>query len=120
MNIAHMFTTTTLALSSVLLPFSPCYAARIYNNMSVPITVDGSFGTNVVIESGQRSDSLSWNSSPQVSVTGANRQLCYINFGPHAEIQGGNYMIVTPIVGGTSCVVCDSEHNPIAGSGQCN
>jgi hypothetical protein len=103
----------------ILPPFSTCYAARIYNEMSVPIKVDGNFGVGVTINPGQRSDSLNWPSTA-VGVTWANRQLCMVPFGFHQEIQGGNYMIVAPIPGGTSCVVCDSNHSRLAGSGDCN
>jgi hypothetical protein len=119
-----MAVTMTLCLAA-----SPCYAARIYNELSFPIIVERvnflGLGDNspIFLIPGQKSDSLEWNEANSVLVidgTNSNKKvLCDLEFGSHYQIVGGNYMVVSASGNDTKCVVCDSNHNAIVGAGNC-
>ena len=128
----------TLAIAFACSPFAihDCYAARIYNNLDQGVFVGGAqvqylsqilagFDDNVEIEAHQRSDSLAWTGDTFVAVypgipPNKNQLVCQVGFGPHAQIQGGNYMVIRKAKNngynnGFSCVVYDSNNHPIAG-----
>ena len=120
---------------SSFLPHST-QAARIWNNMPFPIVVcahtlnsDGScyyplIGVREDIEVNGNSESYSFDRKTWTEVAAYRPipggkwglQICGLGFGAHAQLQGGNYMVVSPP---DQCVVCNSNHNPLAGGGQC-
>ena len=122
----------TLAIALFCSPFAiqSCYAARIYNNLDSAIFVQGAQvltpvivfqgGDSVQLAPHQRSDSLQWTADTGVIVSRdakGSQNLCNVGFGPHAQIQGGNYMVVSPPQNGVSCAVYDSNHHLIASGG---
>ena len=124
MNVKRALRVVPVTIGLSLAALSPCYAARIYNDTNAPISVGGDtggFGTwyETVVQPGQRSSSLDWTTATEVTAYSGNKRLCHLGFGPHAQIQGGNYMVVSSSGNNTNCVVCDSNHSPIAGSGSC-
>jgi hypothetical protein len=127
MNMKHILKVIAITLLCSLITFSPCYAARIYNETNVPIDVGGEvIGTvdNYTrvnnLPAGQRSDSLNWKGVTEVIVTANHNTLCDLGFGAHNQIVGGNYMIVRgQVPSNAQCVVCDSNHKVIVGSGSC-
>ncbi|HEX8834272.1 MAG TPA: hypothetical protein VF719_08725 [Abditibacteriaceae bacterium] len=90
--------------------------ARIYNFMPFDITVSPTVvfipEGSITIPAGQRSDSIEWSSANAMSVEGAggSPDVCTFDFGVHAQIQGGNYAIISP----NSFLVYDSNHDVIA------
>jgi hypothetical protein len=92
------------------------YAARIYNNLDVPINVASTNDGAVTIPARERSDSLNWGSSEGVSVLAPHVGSCSVSFGFHYQIVGGNYMIVSKDQYGVSCIVYDSNHHPFVGN----
>ena len=127
---------------SLFLPHS-AQAARIWNNMPFAIVVcseyehigpDGKCFNGDDIEVDPHSESYSFDRklwtdlkvlAPFPASLGggwtasegrAENKVCGLGFGLHAQLQGGNYMVVSPP---NQCVVCDSNHNPLAGGGQC-
>ncbi|HVA26921.1 MAG TPA: hypothetical protein VNF68_02010 [Candidatus Baltobacteraceae bacterium] len=106
-------------MGAVLLCSEPALAARIYNFIAVPIHVMG-ITERITIAPGQRSDSLSWSTSNSVGVFVTPRMLsvCAFFFGPHAEITGGHYMIVSSQGTNVSCVLCDSDHHVMHRAGE--
>jgi hypothetical protein len=113
-----------LALSAACLPmmFGASYAARIYNQTNGEITVQGQpLGGHVSIAPRGESGSLEWTLVNQVSAFGGSggSPLCNLDFGSHAQIQGGNYMIVAPASGHVNCGVCDSNHKILDGVAKC-
>jgi hypothetical protein len=132
MNVKRILKVVTVTMVLFLAALSPCYAARIYNDTNVRIYVSGTIGpfgggvlnvnkNEAVVNPGQRSDSLNWTAT-EVSVHNDQSvvpEMCHLGFGPHLQIIGGNYMVVSSSGNNTNCVVCDSNHNPIAGSGSC-
>ena len=107
------------SIVAVLLCSEPVFAARIYNFLAVPIHVYGNGVEHVRIAPGDRSGSLSWGTSNLVHVLISDRQLdgCEFNFGMHAEITGGHYMIVSSQRTRITCTLCDSDHKVMARSG---
>lgn len=93
--------------------------ARIYNCMPFDIAVSATLlffpEGSTTIATGQRSESLDWSSATAVSVVAAStsERVCSFDFGIHAQIQGGNYAIIGP----TTFVVYDSNHEVICSSG---
>jgi hypothetical protein len=102
----------------------PGEAAQIYNQTSYPIYIFPGMcvpGTAacvpakalITIQPGQRSDSLNWTSINAVGVMTGNVSallpLCGLDFGYHAEIQGGNYMIVDQ----SNCTVFDTNNSVV-------
>jgi hypothetical protein len=112
---------------------SPSHAARIYNDLNRQVQVQGysveplqflipdNPSKRIRIDSGVRSESLQWDAITFVAVFDANsrEELCRIGFGAHNEIVGGNYMYIQPSGNSANCYVCDSNHKPIVGNGQC-
>jgi len=124
MNVKRILKVLTLTMVLFLAAFSPCYAARIYNDTNALIVVGGNTGglgtwSETAVQPGQRSSSLDWTTVTEVTASSDNKTLCQIGFGPHAQIQGGNYMVVSSSGNNTNCVVCDSNHVSLAGSGSC-
>jgi hypothetical protein len=113
----------------VLTSFSPCFAARIYNKTPTPIYVHGRGGVftpenTVVVDPGQRSKSLEWRGNNHVfvyegSTLKLSKEICFLDFGLHHQMVGGNYMVVRKEGDSFRCVVCDTKHSPLAGSGSC-
>ena len=123
MNVKRILKVMTITMGLSLAALSPCYAARIYNDTNAGIYVGGNVGGFgawywTVVQPGQRSSSLDWPVT-EVTVSRDNTILCHVGFGPHAQIQGGNYMVVSSSGNNTNCVVCDSNHSSIAGGGSC-
>jgi len=89
--------------------------ARIYNFMPESIVVlPGAFFVptgGLIIEPGQRSESLDWPMNNTVTVWQQNNAkfVCVFAFGNHAQIQGGNYAVIQP----GSYLVYDSNHDVI-------
>jgi hypothetical protein len=130
MNMKHILKVISITLLCSLITFSPCYAARIYNETNVPIDVQGEILGTVDnytrvnnLPAGQRSDSLNWKAVTEVFVeptANHSNTLCQLEFGAHNQIVGGNYMIVRgQVPSNAQCVVCDSNHKVIVGSGSC-
>jgi hypothetical protein len=124
MNVKRSLKVVTVTMVLFLAALSPCYAARIYNDTNAGIYVGGNTGGLgtwywTVVQPGQRSSSLDWTTVTEVTASSDNKTLCHLGFGPHAQIQGGNYMVVSSSGNNTNCVVCDSNHSSIAGSGSC-
>jgi hypothetical protein len=114
----HICKAFAIGLTLVSVAPAASQAARIYNKVNQTINVEGQGGPHVTIAANQRSDSLDWLTVNQVSVfpDSGTKPLCTLDFGPHAQIQGGNYMIVS---GNTNCGVCDSNRHVIAGKASC-
>jgi hypothetical protein len=123
MNVKRILKVTAAAMTLCLATVSPCYAARIYNELNFPIDVRGStlgvFNTSVSVDPGQKSDSLDWADTTVSAYSKKGDKLCVLGFGTHYEIQGGNYMVVSASGNAIACVVCDSNHKPIVGAGDC-
>jgi hypothetical protein len=128
-----------------LLVVAPSYAARIYNEIQEEVSVFGTgpgfaqgildilllkpgafplwTGPKATIRPGERSDSLNWNKALGVAVQLNQNNIptpvryCFLDFGTHKEIVGGNYMIIRD---GGKCVVCNASRQPVAGSGSCS
>lgn len=119
------FLAVGLALVACLMTMQSAYAARIYNFTPHKVWATGQLGAlnihQVTIDPGQRSDSLSWGTANVARIdlittqaySSNNTPLCSLNFGVHAEIQGGNYMTVGVSGGHIVCTLCGSEHNVV-------
>lgn len=112
-----------LAFAAALLTTQSAFAARIYNFLPTKVWVTGQMGAlnlhQVTLAAGERSDSLGWSTANVARVdlvtsaaySSNNRPLCMLNFGVHADIQGGNYMTIGVRGGDIVCTLCGSEHN---------
>jgi hypothetical protein len=98
---------------------APASAARIYNFLAVPIRLQGPWNNSETIAPGQKSPSISWGTSNLVAVfvTERNLSICDFNFGDHAEITGGHYMIVSSEGIYVTCTLCDSDGKVMQKSG---
>lgn len=115
--------TVALALAMVIVTAQVASAARVYNflpNKMHVLGMLGGFGTNqITLDPGQRSDSLGWGSATvvrvypvsQLEVRTTDTPLCSLNFGVHADMQGGNYMTIGHRGSDIVCTMCGSEHN---------
>jgi hypothetical protein len=132
---------TLSAVATVSFPLT-IDAARLYNELSIPITACSTTDQAPTpngwcffmigspnhddIQVDPHSESYSFDRNwTAVRVYGGPDfsgppPLCELGFGPHYQLQGGNYMVVSSCGARcTACVVCDSNHNPIAGAGNC-
>jgi len=112
-----------LVLAIALVTTQSAFAARVYNflpNKMHVLGMLGGFGTNqITLDPGQRSDSLGWGSATvvrvypvsQLEVRTTDKPLCALNFGVHADMQGGNYMTIGHRGSDIVCTLCGSEHN---------
>ena len=123
MKIKSILTTMLVVLISIFSMIGPCYAARIYNNVSFTVGVQGiKASTNeikefIVINPGERSESLSWKNSSTIVVNKDNGDnYCSLFTSPFNQIQGGNYMIIGTF---SNCYICDSDHEILEGAGEC-
>jgi hypothetical protein len=99
-------------------------AARIYNFLVVPVTVTGFPNESAILQPGQRSDSLGWSSATNVPITmpvtsffgPSIRLLCYFDWGLHAEIQGGNYIVIAQLGRDVRCNLCNANHELVGRS----
>lgn len=115
-----------LALAIALITTQSAFAARIYNLLPISVHVTGVLGGigvgSAKLEPGQRSDSLGWGSANYVrvdpvtnrNITAYDKPLCGLNFGVHAEIQGGNYMTIGYRGDQVVCTVCNSSHGVVS------
>jgi hypothetical protein len=122
----------TLIVAPTLLALSmPSHASRIYNKTSVAIEVIGSlipvdtsslpvvgdpmnnlsFNRKVTLNPGKRSKSIDWSESYGVIVADKNGAvMCDITFGfGHAEVVGGNYLVVAQDKEVVKCFVCSTS-----------
>ena len=114
-RLASRMLAAALACSPVAI--HDCYAARIYNNLDQPINVASTVNGGVQIPAKSVSPSLNWSSSQGLdvfelgSVVGG--RTCSLSFGFHAQIQGGNYMIVSQTPQGVDCAgdSCGAAHS---------
>jgi len=101
-----------VALVAALVATSaPANAARIYNFLPMPVQMQGPHGT-LVLESGQKSESLSWNNtSLDIMIHGIGRtpSSCKLNWFPYHEIAGGHYLIIGHVGYNIVCSLCDSD-----------
>ena len=100
-----------LGLTVSLLTAQPAFAARVYNLLPITIWVGGIEG-NITLKPGETSRSLSWGMSTIIDVDPAHVaafQLCILHFGVHADLTGGNYLIVGHRGTQVTCSLCDSN-----------
>ena len=103
------------------------HAARIYNFTGDTVKVCKGIGILGMVGSGtdcinvpyagtdgnnyKRSGSLNWNGTNAVKVINKDNQtICSLDFGVHAQIQGGNYMVIRE----SSCKVYNASNNVIS------
>ena len=109
-----------LAAAACLITVAPAAAARIYNFLPIQVRVSGLDGT-LSLQPGQVSPSISWSRSTSVKVSfgdlkdttymhGLNN-LCQLNFGLHAEVTGGHYLIIGHSGMRVVCSLCDSDYH---------
>lgn len=122
----RIFIGGSLLLAMTLVTTQAAFAARVYNflpNKMHVIGMLGGIGVNqITLDPGQRSDSLGWGSAnvvrvypvSQLEVRTTDRPLCSLNFGVHADMQGGNYMTIGHRGSDIVCTMCGSEHNAMA------
>ena len=129
MQLASRMTRFALLTGTALaLAVTSASAARIYNQTYVPIIVKPSppFHSTVTVSSGQRSESINWTAGLSVIVTthrpkrqgqpgilAARAATCTLNFGGHAHLQGGNYLVVSQKGRTITCTLCDSKNKAI-------
>ena len=99
MSMKSVLKITALTLACWPMTFQAGYAARIYNDLpTVTVQVVGlglpGGQLSISIPARSRSGSLEWPGVYNVIVNQLPDQtrLCSLSFGPHAQIQGGNYM----------------------------
>ncbi len=114
----------SLVLAITLMATQSAFAARVYNFLPNKVHVTGMLGGlgihQITLDpGGARSDSLGWGSANIVRVDGVSniafrttdKPLCQLNFGVHADMQGGNYMTIGHNGSDIVCTMCGSEHN---------
>jgi hypothetical protein len=105
--------------AGALLTMQNAMAARIYNELYLPIKVTGSGilpgGPSVTVQPGSRSDSIDWTTSYDMYVNLTNDfPICVVGRLGHADLQGGNYLVVSQSQKQVTCTLCDSNHNAIS------
>ena len=99
-------------------------AARIYNELPKAVKIIVSPSAFLTLKPGARSESLEWPGVRALSVKGLSSsfmivsgsvgksplQLCAMNFGYSADIQGGNYMTIGFDGHHYVCTTCNSKH----------
>ena len=127
----------TIGLLCSPIAIQECYAAAVYNQLNTPIqvvgggilgSIQGALGSaanggkppqsqfpSVAVGPKQRTGGIEWTTVNDVIVSSPGGHLCSVDFGAHAQIQGGNYLAVSPAQKGAHCVVYDSNQHPIVG-----
>ena len=103
---------------------APAHAARIYNFLNIPVQASGFPGLSVILQPGERSESLGWSSATILSVTTnvnglfgpSPRPVCYFDWGLHAEVQGGNYVVIAQSGLNVRCNLCNADHQLVGRS----
>lgn len=93
---------------ALALATQPVLAARIYNLTPVPLHVQGGV-YNLWIQSGGRSESLSWKTNTVYVKDNQGRTLCTLYFGIYKEVTGGQYMLVAHHGSRVNCSMCDGD-----------
>jgi hypothetical protein len=113
----------SLFLAITLVATQTAFAARVYNFLPNKVHVTGMLGGlgihQITLSPGERSDSLGWGSAnivrvdavSQIEFRTTDKPLCQLNFGVHADMQGGNYMTIGHRGNEIVCTMCGSEHN---------
>jgi hypothetical protein len=85
-------------------------AARIYNFLNVPVEVQGQQWFKLA--PGQKSESLGWSTHTGITIADAvrNKAISGFNWGWNAEMQGGNYLVISVRDHRVSCVMCNASH----------
>jgi hypothetical protein len=114
MNLKGLVFCCCFVLAS-LVNLQPASAARIYNFLEqyVIVKIVGGFGlvpSDLTLQPGTRSDSLSWSNVTAIKVQYQNRDVCYFNWWIHAEIQGGNYLVISQAGRDVNCNLCNASH----------
>lgn len=109
----------SLLLSMTFIATQSAFAARIYNDLPVPIVAKGLDRIQtrklfeIRIQPGERSPSLSWTSATWVELE-AHEVTCRMSFGSERHMQGGNYMTIGVRGHDVVCTLCGSSHEVMA------
>ncbi len=100
--------------AALLLNAQVAFAARIYNFLPDTVRIRSSDSRELLLAASARSESINWHVSIGPHWVGVwipgGAQLCYLSFGFHKEIVGGNYLVIGHQGHTITCSLCDSTH----------